>query len=78
MSQITAEQKKSALAEALQLLYEAIRDLGGVPSGHLYARLMGHMTLDQYNSLIGLLKTYGMVKETNFYLTAIPLQEKKA
>lgn len=75
MSQVT--QKKTALVETLKALYEAILASGGIPSGHLYARLMGHMTLDQYNTLIGLLKTYGMVTESGYFLTAIPAEKIK-
>lgn len=50
---------------------EAIRDLGSVPSGHLYARLMGHMDLEAYNKCIGLLKQMDLVKEENHLLTWI-------
>jgi len=31
---------------------ETIRDLGRVPSGHLYAQLMGRMSLETYNLII--------------------------
>ncbi len=48
---------------------EAIRDLGSIPSGHLYARLMGQMSLDTYNSLISLLKQANLVEENNHLLT---------
>ena len=43
---------------------EAIRGLGSVPSGHLYAQLMGKMNLDQYNQVIGILKRAGLVSES--------------
>ena len=48
---------------------EAIRDLGSVPSGHLYARVMGILSLDQYNQVIGILKKQGLVKESYHELT---------
>jgi len=54
---------------------EAIRDLGSVPSGHLYARLMGHMDLDTYNKLIGLLKQANLVEESNHLLTWVGPKE---
>ena len=64
------EQVKAALS-AVMALGEAIKDLGSVPSGHLYAQVMGHMSLDNYNAAIGLLKKAGAVKEENHLLTWI-------
>lgn len=48
---------------------EAIRDLKSVPSSHLYAHLMGQMTLDQYNFVISTLKGAGVVTESGHLLT---------
>jgi len=42
---------------------DCIRELGAVPSGHLYARLMGHMDIDAYQSVIGTLVRAGFVRE---------------
>lgn len=67
---VTAKEKEAALA-ILVAVGEAIKDLGSVPSGHLYAQLMGQMSLDQYNSVIGVLKRVGAVKEENHLLTYI-------
>lgn len=50
---------------------EAIKELGSVPSGHLYAHLMGRMDLDAYNKCIGLLKQMDLVKEEGHLLTWI-------
>ena len=47
----------------VQAVGDAIRDLGRVPSGHLYARLMGHFTLEQYGAIIDVLKRAGLVRE---------------
>lgn len=65
-----AEQVTAAI-RAAAAVGDAIRELGSVPSGHLYARLMGHMSLDTYNKLIGLLKQADLVKEENHLLTWI-------
>ena len=35
---------------------DAIKALGSIPSGHLYARLMPHMSLEAYQAIIGVLK----------------------
>jgi hypothetical protein len=50
--------KQEALAE---ILGEAIQGLGEVPNGHLYARVMGHISLDTYNGAIEALKDSGLV-----------------
>lgn len=65
-----AEQVTAAIRMAAAV-GEAIKDLGSVPSGHLYARLMGHMDLTTYNKLIGILKQADLVKEENHLLTWI-------
>lgn len=61
-------QEKAALQVVLAV-GEAIKDLGSVPSGHLYARLMGHMSLETYNKVIALLVKTGAVKEESHLLT---------
>ena len=41
---------------------DAIRELGSVPSGHLYARLMGHLSLEEFNEIISTLVRAGLVR----------------
>lgn len=48
---------------------DAIRSLKTVPSGVLYAQLMGHLTLDQYHAIIAALVDAGVVIEQNHLLT---------
>ena len=54
------------------IINDTIKDAGtdGIPSGHLYAMLMGHINLDNYNSIINVLKKAGKIKESNFLLTS--------
>ena len=47
---------------------ETIRNLGEVPSGHLYARLMGVMDLQQYRQVIDLLVDARLVERTASHL----------
>lgn len=61
-------QEKAALAIVLAV-GEAIKELGSVPNGHLYAHMMGQMSLETYNKVIGVLKNTGAVKEENHVLT---------
>jgi hypothetical protein len=44
-----------AAVRVAHAIAESIRELGQVPSGHLYARLMGVMDLHQYEQVIDLL-----------------------
>jgi hypothetical protein len=44
-----------AAVRVAHAIAEAIRNLGEVPSGHLYARVMGVMDLRQYEQVIDLL-----------------------
>ena len=44
-----------AAVRVAHAIAETIRELGEVPSGHLYARVMGVMDLRQYEQVIDLL-----------------------
>lgn len=72
---LTEQQKFEAAREVVVIVGEAVRDLtaasplGGVPSGELYARLMGSLSLDGYNMIIGVLKNAGAVVENNYLLS---------
>ena len=41
---------------------DAIRELGSVPSGHLYARLMGHVSLATYQTIISNIANTGLIR----------------
>jgi hypothetical protein len=58
----TREQLRAAL-DALLALSEAIRALGSVPSGVLYAHVMGVMSIDAYASAVATMKGAGLVVE---------------
>jgi len=57
-----------AAFQVLKALAEIIRQAGEVPSGELYARLMGKVTLEDYTRLIATLKRTGLVTETPGHL----------
>jgi hypothetical protein len=48
-------------------ILEAVPE-SGMPSGHLYAALLGHMNLHQYNSIIGALVSVQAFEETSYFL----------
>jgi len=70
----TAEQVTAGIRMAAAVA-EAIRDLGSVPSGHLYARLMEYMSLETYNKIITVLKNANLVEESNHLLTWVGPKE---
>ena len=51
------------------IVADAIRELGEVPSGELYAHLMGVLNIEQYNGIIAVLKQSGLVSESRHMLT---------
>lgn len=59
------------VSSAVAVVYavaEAIRDLGQIPNGHLYAQLCGHMSFDQYSKVIAILKRTGAIDESHHVL----------
>ena len=63
----TPKQVKGAL-EVIKAIADTIKELGTVPSGHLYAQLMGTMSLETYNGLMRILKDSGVVSESSSHL----------
>jgi effector-binding domain-containing protein len=63
----TTEQIKATL-ETLRAVADAIRELKTVPSGVLYARVMGHFNFETYKAVIGTLVRAGLVKEHDSHL----------
>ncbi len=47
---------------------EAIQEMGEVPSGHLYAHLMGHMSYSTYCAIINLLEAMGKITRNGHLL----------
>ena len=67
MQTVTNTEVKAAFG-ILQAVAEAIRQLGEVPSGHLYANLMSKLSLAQFEQVLGVLKGAGLVRESNAHL----------
>jgi hypothetical protein len=64
---VTKDQVKAAMAVVLAV-GEAIRDLGEVPSGHLYAQLMGRFSLAEYEKIIDTLIGAGLVEKSPMHV----------
>jgi hypothetical protein len=57
-----------AAVEIVRLVAESIRLAGSLPSGNLYAQVMGVLTLDQYDRIIGILTRAGLVRLTSAHV----------
>jgi hypothetical protein len=63
------KEQVAAGVQAVAAIAEAIRGLGEVPSGKLYALVCGTLSLEAYERTVGLLKRAGLVEERNHLLT---------
>lgn len=61
------EKRKKIIAavNVLKAITETIRDLGKIPSGELYARLMPHLSFEDYKKAIQIIKNSGLIIEIN-------------
>ena len=57
-----------AMVQVVAALAEAIRGLGEVPSGTLYAQVMGTLSFEQYESAIALLVRADLVSKRSHVL----------
>jgi hypothetical protein len=64
---MTGAEMRAALA-LVAALADAIRDLGRVPAGHLYAGIMDRMSLESFNRAVEIMKAAGLVRESNHEL----------
>ena len=62
-----------AMVMMSEIIFDTIKESGqnGIPSGHLYAALMGYIHFDTYQFIIDVLIREGKIKETGFLLTTI-------
>lgn len=68
---IAQNEVKQALSFAIALAQSIhAAGPGGIPSGHLYAAVMGKCDLPYYQAAIDMLKKQGCVKESNHLLTS--------
>lgn len=63
------ERAKAAWNDVKDIIVDTVKALNGVPSGYIYAQLMGLMSLDIYNKMLSELKAEGRISESGFLLT---------
>jgi len=62
---------KDQIQNAILLCKEigyAIHQVKEIPSGHLYAAVMGHLTLETYNACLATLEKTGLIKVEGSHL----------
>ena len=62
MEQPTKEQLKAGQAVVIAVA-ETIREAGECPSGTIYAELVGRVSLEGYNKILGILTRAGLIIE---------------
>lgn len=67
MENVMKEQIGAAVG-MVAAIAETVRELKKVPSGELYAQLMGTLSLEQYQGILGLLARAGLVENRNHEL----------
>lgn len=65
---VTKDQVKAGLA-LLMAVAETVREAGSVPSGTVYAAVMGKVDFVGYCSMLNILKNAGLVAESGNVLT---------
>jgi hypothetical protein len=64
------KQEVQSVLQVVLAVADAIKEFGpeGVPSGHLYAHLMGKLSIHVYTAIIEQLKSAGLVRESGHVL----------
>lgn len=68
MKILTPQEQVKTFVTAASAIADAIRELREVPSGHLYAQVMSHMTLPTYDRIIEALVNAELVSNQNHLL----------
>jgi hypothetical protein len=63
------QRKKDIVIRMVFAVSDAIRELREVPSGHLYAQVMGFVSLQEYQMILDILTGAGAVKVENHLIT---------
>lgn len=59
----------SAYLDGIKALADMVKVKGSIPSGHLYAMVMGHIDLSCYENMIGVLIRADVIRKTGDVLT---------
>jgi hypothetical protein len=62
MQSPTQSQQVTDALKIAAAIADTIKELGSIPSGHLYAQLMGRMSLETYDRIIAVLTNAKLVR----------------
>jgi hypothetical protein len=65
------EQQITAALELASIIALTIKTLGSVPAGELYAHVMAHLSATEFNAVVDILVSAGIIKNENHLLTYI-------
>jgi phosphoribosylamine-glycine ligase len=68
---MTQEEKMKAAVQIMKAVAEAIKEAGSIPSGHLYAQLMGKMSLGSYEKMIDAMQRMGIIRVEDHLITYV-------
>lgn len=73
MTMATAANRAKALIMVAEIILEAIQAAGseGIPSGHLYAMVMGHINCETYQLIIRALASAGKITNNGHLLRPV-------
>lgn len=66
---MTKSKEVTSAIMVVAAVVETVKEIGSIPSGHLYAQLMGRMNLETYEGIINTAKRCNLLKEENNVLT---------
>ena len=66
-TQASTSTRQEALTQMILALFETVKEAGprGAPSGPMYAACMNLMSLDQYQTIMGILVKSGKIRLSN-------------
>ena len=68
---MTQEEKMKAAVQIMKAVAESIKEAGSIPSGHLYAQLMGKMSLGSYEKMIDAMRRMGVIQIEDHLITYV-------
>lgn len=57
------------LVEVMGIVASVIKEVGSIPSGHLYAQLMGKMSFETYQDMIATMERLNVISVKNHLIT---------
>lgn len=71
--------REKTTMRVVEFVYSCILEAGdeGIPSGHLYAVLMGDLSLGEFQAAVGILKKHGFITDEHHLLKEVKRDNPK-